>query len=781
MTTREPLDLRLAPAALAAWGVAAWGVGWSPGRAVLGAVALLACGAACLWVPSRAGEAAVPQGRRRLALAAVLVVAGAALAVAGLRAGAVRSGPVPELAAEQAEVAVTGTVASDPLRRAGQFAPYVIVRLNVTSVSGRGSTTQVRSPLLVIADLSWMSTRLGEQISAFGRLSPARSPDLAAVLIARGDATPRGRPGLVYRAVSRVRAGLADAASPLPPSEASLVPALVDGDDAAMPEQTVADFKTTGLTHLLAVSGSNLTLVLGFVMFVARWCGVRARGLALVGVVAVVFFVLLARPEPSVLRAAAMGLVALAGLSSGGRRRGMRALCVSVVVLVLLDPWLGRSVGFLLSTLATAGILLLAGSWRDAMAAWMPRPLAEALAVPLSAQLVCTPAIAAVSGQVSLVAVVSNLLVAPAVGPTTVAGLVAGLVAMVSSRLGHLVGIVAGLPAWWIVTVAQRCARLSGASVGWPASPASLVVLAAVCLGAVLLMATLLRHRYACLATAVLMVTLVIHPIGRFGWPPDGWLMVACDVGQGDGLVLNAGHGVAVVVDTGPDPALMDRCLDQLHVSTVALVVLTHFHADHIDGLAGVLGGRSVAEIEVSPYDEPTDGAATVRALAARAGIPVTVAVAGERRTIGQLSWRVLGPLRFGLSTGGDASARDGGSGPNNASIMMLLDAAGFRFLLSGDAEPEEQDDILRSGEDLGVDVLKVAHHGSANQDPAYVAKTRAAIAIISVGINNDYGHPAQQTLALLAQLGQRVFRTDLDGDIAVSGQAGRLVVTTTK
>jgi competence protein ComEC len=778
--TREPLDLRLAPAALAAWGMAAWGVGWSPVRVVLAAAALLLGGVICLGLEHGARRAGTTRGPR-LVTAAVLVVAGSALAAAGLRAGAIHSGPVPALAAEQAEVEVTATVASDPVRREGHFAPYVIVRLDATSVTGRGSTARLRSPLLVIADVSWMSVRLGEQVSCTGRLSPADSPDVAAVLLGDPDPDRQREAGWVLRGISRVRAGLTDAASPLPPAEASLVPALVDGDDSAMPAQVVADFKTTGLTHLLAVSGSNLTLVLGFVMFVARWCGVRARGLMVVGVAAVVFFVLLARPEPSVLRAAAMGLVALAGLSSGGRRKGMRALCVAVIVLVLLDPWLARSVGFLLSTLATAGILLLAGRWRDALAHWMPVPLAEALAVPMSAQLVCTPAIAAISGQVSLVAVLANMLAAPAVGPATVAGLIAGLVAMPSRAVGHLAGHIAGVPAWWIVVVAQRCARLSGASIGWPVGPVSLIALCAICVGSIALLTRVLRHRYACLATALMMLVLVVHPIGRLGWPPHGWLMVACDVGQGDGLVLNAGEGVAVVVDTGPDPTLMDRCLDRLHVSTVALVVLTHFHADHVDGLAGVLDGRAVSEIEVSPDADPPDRAATVRTLAAQAGVPVTVAVAGERRTIGQLSWQVLGPLRFGAATGGDASARDEGSGPNNASIVMLLDADGYRFLLSGDAEPEEQSDILRSGADLGVDVLKVAHHGSANQNPLYIAHTGAAVAVISVGADNDYGHPAPQALALLARLGATVYRTDLDGDVAVVGRGGQLSVMTAK
>ncbi|MGI8888432.1 MAG: ComEC/Rec2 family competence protein, partial [Nocardioidaceae bacterium] len=526
------------------------------------------------------------------------------------------------------------------------------------------------------------------------------------------------------------------------------------------------------MTHLLAVSGSNLTLVLGFVTFLARWGGMRASGLALVGVVAVIFFVLLARPEPRVLRAAAMGLVALAGLSAGGRRRGTRALCVAVAVLVLLDPWLARSVGFVLSTLATTGILFLAPWWRDQMAKWMPVPLAEAIAVPLAAQLACTPVVAAISGQVSLVAVVANLVAAPAVGPTTVVGLVAGLVAVVSSTLGHLLGELAGLPAWWIITVADRFASMAGASFNWPATSVGVALLTVLCAAIVVALPGLLRSRGLSLALTLVTALLLFRPGGRIGWPPEDWLMVVCDVGQGDGLVLNAGPGSAVVVDTGPDPDLMDRCLDELGIDKIPLVVLTHFHADHVDGLPGVLEGRQVAEIEASPLADPIEQAAEVRQRAQAAGIPLVIAVPGERRTVGKLQWEVLGPWRTSVPAGN-------GSGANNASVVMRLEVAGYVLLLSGDAEPEEETDILRAGPDLAADIFKVAHHGSANQDPDFLSAVQAGIAVISVGADNDYGHPSAETVNALERAGATIYRTDLDGDLALVDEDGDLTVVT--
>lgn len=768
----ERLDLRLLPASAAAWGAAAVGLGWRPGLAIATAVVLWAAGAAL------AGRHLASIGRCRFSIAIAIVIAGGALAAAGLRAAAVQAGPLAGLAAESAAVHVSGRVTSDPVRKEGSFAPYVLVSLTADVVTARGTATAVRSPVLVIGQISWLDVAYGQRVDAFGHLEKPDGPDLAAVLIAAGSPRITAPPGWLTRQIAHVRAGLTEAASPLPPSERALLPALVDGDDSLMPAETTADFTTTGLTHLLAVSGSNLTLVLGFVLFAARWLRVKGYALGIVGAVAVLLFVLLARPEPSVLRAAAMGLVALAGLSSGSRARGIRVLCVAVIVLVLADPWLARSIGFVLSTLATLGILLLASRWRDLLSRWLPRPLAEAVAVPLAAQIVCTPVIATLSGQVSMIAVLANIAVAPAIGPATVASLLAGLVALVSDGLGHLAGRVAGLPLWWIVWVATHGARVSGASVPWGADAVSVGALALLCLAVVALTPVVLPRPLPCLLVAGALILALLHPPGRLGWPPGGWVMVMCDVGQGDGLVLNAGQGIAVVVDTGPDPKLMDACLDRLDVDEVALVVLTHFHADHVNGLPAVLAGRPVNEIETSPYAAPIDRSRAVTEWAAAAGVPVTVAAVGERRRVGQLRWQVIGPPP--LTTAG-AGSGDEGSGPNNASIIMLVRVNGVRILLTGDAEPEEEDAILATGIDLHVDVLKEAHHGSSAQDPRFLAATGAAVSLISVGAHNTYGHPAPQTLAWLEELGMRAYRTDQSGDIALVVRESELRVVTVR
>ncbi len=663
-------------------------------------------------------------------------------------------------------------VTSDPMLRetpGSRKPPYVVLRGRVEQVTGRGHTTRVRTPVLIVGSKVWADVRFGARLEAKGRLKSSEpGSDVAAVLSTRSPPREVARPAWWLRAADHVRAGLRRSVRGQPEAVRGLVPALVMGDDAGLPAELDEDFKVTGLTHLAAVSGTNLTLLLAFVVPLARIVGVRARGLILVGLVMIVVFVVLARPQPSVLRAAAMGVVALVAMTSGGRRRGVRSLSAAVLVLLLLDVSLARSAGFALSVLATAGIVILAPGWRETLARRMPGWLADAVACPLAAQLTCTPVVAWLSGQVSLVAVAANLLAGPAVGPATVLGFVAAGIALLSDTLAGVVGWFAAWPARWIVAVAEHGAGLPGAVVGWPATALGIAALTALCVGLVLGMNRLLARPVAGLLVVVLSVVVIVRPIGRFGWPPSDWLLVACDVGQGDGLAIRVGPGSAVVVDTGPDPGPMDRCLRELGITTIPVIVITHFHADHAGGLAGALHGRSVGEIEVTAYPSPPAEQRRVLALAAERRVPVRTVSYGERRMVGPVSWTVFWPARVPALPGPGPSADSEGSPENNSSIAMLVVSSGVRILMTGDLEPESQRAVLAAGSDIRADVLKVPHHGSANQDETFLRSTGARLAVVSAGIDNDYGHPAPKTLDLLRHLGMTVARTDTGGSIAV-------------
>lgn len=750
-----PRDLRLPVLALAAWagGLIAPAVPAHPAL-LLGLLVVLAC-----------ASAAAPVRVRPTVVAAVCVLA-AVCSVAAFRAWQAQHNPVAALAARQAQVHVVGTVSSDARTVVGAHATHQLVRLDVSWVSGRGAAYALHAPVTLLGDDGWAHVPLGTSVRVAGRLVPSAGgsgSDGSGLLLARTEPEPVRGPGFWWRASGAVRASVRASVEGRGAEERAVLPALVDGDVSVVPDALADDFRATGLTHLMAVSGTNLTLLVGFLLVVARWCGVRGRWLYAVAACGIAGFVLLARTEPSVLRAAVMGAIGLLAMSHDGRHRALRGLGGAVVVLLLIDPALARSMGFALSSAATAGILLLAPAWRDALGRWLPRWLAEAIAVPSAAQLACTPLIAAISGQVSLVAVAANLLAEPVVGPATVLGLLGGVTGLVWAPLGRLVALPAAWCVGWIVTVAHRCAAVPTAGIGWGAGPVSLVALTVLTAAIALYAPRVLRHRIAGAACCLAMVLVMLVRLPTPGWPPTGWVMAMCDVGQGDGLALEVAPGAALVVDTGPDPELMDGCLDTLHVRDIPLLVLTHFHADHVDGIAGATGGRHVGAIWTTRLQDPPAGVAAVSAAAAEAGVVPTPAPYGATVTLGDVTLQVLWPLSGSPTTGpGD------GSTANAASVVFLARAHGLSLLLTGDVEPDGQRAIAEALPGLQVDVLKVPHHGSRYQDEDWLLSLHPKVALTSVGADNDYGHPAASTLDPLSQEGVQVYRTDRDGALAL-------------
>lgn len=786
-----PADLRLLPPALAAWAAAALAIG-APGRWTGAGVAVCLLAAAALLLV---------RGRRpgRVAVATALLCAAAGAACAGLHGADLRRGPVPGLAGRYARVTVELTVTSDPrLTRPkvrGDQLPDAGVMLDADAVlvtGPDGRATAGRTPLQVFATpgghlASWQALLPSTRLRVTGRLEPPTDGDVryAAVLRAEGAGPPAvgGPPTGLQRRAGELRAGLREATDGLPSDARALLPGLVVGDTSRISPELDEAFKATDLAHLTAVSGANLAIVLALLIGppglalraerrgLAARLGIPLRATALLGGVLTLAFVVVCRPEPSVLRAAACGAITLLAIGTGRRRSLLPALAAAVLLLVLHDPWLARGYGFLLSVLATGSLLTIAPRWSAALRRrGVPGRLAEVLAAAGAAQAVCAPVVVVFAARVSLVAVPCNLFAELAVAPATVLGFAALGLAPVAMPAAELLARCAGWPAGWIAAVARAGAGLPGARVDWPDGWPGGALLAVLTALAVYGARYVPRHPWATAGCAVLLLLAVVRPppLTRIvtGWPPPGWTFAMCDVGQGDATVLAAGDGTAVVVDAGPEPALVDSCLRDLGVTRVPLLLLTHFHADHVTGLPGVLRGRAVGAVETTTFPEPREQSDFVRRTAAAARVPVVPVAPGERRRVGPLSWRVLWPRAGPGPVTGE---------PNDSSVALLVRIAGGpTLLLPGDLEPAAQQSLLRDNPALPpVDVLKVAHHGSAHQDPGLLRHIRPRLALISSGRHNMYGHPAPSTLAALGAGGAAVLRTDTNGAIAVTG-AGR-------
>ncbi|WP_328814120.1 ComEC/Rec2 family competence protein [Nonomuraea cypriaca] len=726
---------------------------------------------------------------------ATLISATAASASVAFRVQALTTGPVSELAAKGASITAEIALTDDPRRRpngGGYFnQESYVIPATLTIIQTRTGRQAVNVPITVFSNGRVWGTLLPSQhLQVTGRLAqPTPGELVAAILLVRGPPRVLTPPSQLQTAAGALRSGLRTAADILPADQRGLLPGLVVGDVSRMDPQVASDLREAGLNHLTAVSGANLAIVAGAALAISRVVGLPLPARAIFAAIAMLAFAVVARPSPSVLRALLMGLVAAVALGTGRARDGMAALSATVLLLVLFAPELARSYGFALSVAATAGILTLAPRWRDRLSTHkatdpsttsgreqsggmrgyrMPRWLAEAVAVPAAAQVAVTPVLVLMSAQLTPVAVLANLLVAPAVAPATLLGFTAALIAPLWLDGAKLLLIPAGYAVGWIITVARWAANLPFATLPWPSGLLGLGLLAVtVAIAVLILRRRAWRAITLTVAGAALVAVLVVRPIAA-PWPPEGWLMVMCDVGQGDGLIIAAGPGRGVVVDTGPDPVAMDRCLRRVGVDDVPLLVLTHPHADHVDGLPGVLRDRRVGAAVVSRQQA---GVRTSASLAQRR-IPEWTVAPGTRWRFGPSEVTVLAPD----PTLGERHGQGEGSAINNSSVVLHVRWRPGSALLGGDLETEAQDDLLRRMA-VRADVLKTPHHGSNRQSPAFLGSLGARAALISVGADNDYGHPAPSTLALLRRLGATTYRTDQSGDLAVVEKDGGLAV----
>ncbi|MFG1702402.1 ComEC/Rec2 family competence protein [Nonomuraea sp. M3C6] len=804
--------------AIAAWASALTLLSCSASTGMIVAIITTLGASAVAW---RTRSLARPSAWRNVALA-TLVCAAASSASVAFRIQALTTGPTPELAAHNTTITAQIALTDDPERRpskGGHFTQdsYVTPAI-LKTIQTSGTRQAVNVPITVFATgNAWQDFLPSQHLEVTGRLAERTPGDLVAgILLVRGPPRVLTPPSGLQTVAGTLRSGLRSAADTLPPDQRGLLPGLVVGDVSRMDPQVASDLREAGLSHLNAVSGANLAIVAGAALALSRLIGLSLSVRAIFAAVAMLAFTVVARPSPSVLRALLMGLVAAVALGTGRARDGLAALSATVLLLVLFAPELARSYGFALSVTATAGILILAPRWRDRLSAQndqndpghegdqprrkdrgqrsapaaggqskdrsgagaartpyrLPRWMAEAVAVPAAAQVAVTPVLVLMSGQLTPVAVVANLLVAPAVAPATLLGFGAALVAPIWPGGARLLVVPAGFAVGWIIMVARWAVNLPFATLPWPAGLPGLGLLAiTVAVAIPILRRRAWRAMALTMAGAALVAVLVVRPIAG-PWPPRGWLMVMCDVGQGDGLIIASGPGRGVVVDTGPDPVAMDRCLRRVGVEDVPLLVLTHPHADHVDGLPGVLRNRRVGAVVVSPQRTGARASAHISTTLAHRRIPEWTASPGTRWRFGPSELTVLAPD----PTLGETNGQGEGSAINNSSVVLHVRWRPGSALLGGDLETEAQEQLLHR---LAVraDILKTPHHGSNRQSPAFLSSLGVRAALISVGADNDYGHPAPSTLALLRRLGATVYRTDQSGDVAVVERDGEIAV----
>jgi len=505
----------------------------------------------------------------------------------------------------------------------------------------------------------------------------------------------------------------------------ALISGFLIGDTTGLGVGDLDALRRSGLTHFIAVSGSNVALFLAGWWALTAVFGVGPKRRFVFGVVGLGIFVIATRWEASVLRAAFMASVVLGAAAAGINVDAWVAVGVAVGVLLLSAGQLALDVGFQLSVAATIGIMVGAGVFADRR----PRILWATLGAATAAQVAVVPVLLWHFGTVPLMSPIANVLSAPFVTAATVSGAFA-----VVTGWGPAVAV-ASVPAQAVLSIAGLAAR-------WP----QLGPIGVGAAGSVMVLIRVPRSRpfaVAGVAAALALATLV--PLGG----PSVATVTFLDIGQGDSVLLQDPGGMVVLVDGGRDPIVLSDALRRHHIGRVDLLVATHGDIDHVGGFDGIVDRHPVGRIWVP--DQPDLGVELAGLLddAEARGIPVDHVMVGISYRAGRIGLEALGPRRRYLTR-------------NDGSIVLWVHAD-TTLLLPGDIEAIAQRDLPP----LHPDILLVPHHGSGSTDPEWLAATVGDLAVISVG-PNTYGHPAPETLSVLAAVGTKVRMTMEEGDITI-------------
>lgn len=653
----------------------------------------------------------------------------------------------------------------------------------------------------------------GDVVRVTGRIEPAPTDSDFGAFLARSGISytlrsrtleldgSDGSPLAALEDFRRAVAGLI--ATALPEPQAGLATAMAIGLRDLVPREVAADFRAAGLSHVVAISGWHITLIGGIVSGLLG--GLTRRRRSAVVLVVIAAYAILAGASPGILRAAVMASVVLLARESGRRGGAQAALSLTVLVLLLIEPATIGDAGFQLSAAATAGLLAWASRLRDWLAAHLPAVtpawLLEALGVSLAAQAATLPLVLLDFERVSLVAPLANLLIAPLVAPsmllTVIALVVGALIGLgVPALLFAPLILVCALGMGAMVTIARICAALPFATLDVPA-PFNLIGAALASIGVLAIArrgagkdepevdrpqhpeSTGPDRRLATVAGLLLLCLLLVVINGS---RPDGRLHVTVlDVGQGDAILVQGPAGGRMLIDAGPDPDRLLMLLDQRIPAwdrRLDVVLLTHPHEDHVAGLALLLTRYRIGQIVETGLAGPGPSDAAYRAQLATQGVTTRTVAAGDRLWVDGARLDIVWPPPGSLPR----QPPDSGKEINNTSVVIGLHFGARDMLLPGDAEEEIDLRLLATGlaDRFGaqVDVLKVAHHGSRTATTgALVEALHPRVAVISVGADNDYGHPTPDTVARLEQAGAQVFRTDLDGSVEITTNGSDLMV----
>lgn len=698
------------------------------------------------------------------------------------------------------QVALEGVVVAEP--EMGDS--HVDLTVEVEAIEPEGQERRAVSGRLRVRSARFAAADYGDRVLARGELeSPSDSDGQRAWLARQGIHSIMEWPGIVrvaqgegngfYRVLFAAKARAQAVIERLVSGqEGALLAGILLGNDSGLSSEMEQDFQTTGMTHVIAISGFNVAVLVGVLLMATRpFLGPARAAWAAMGGVAL--YTLLVGADASVVRAAIMAGVYLTSTRLLGRPTFPYAsLCFAGMAMTLVAPAIMWSVGFQLSFAATLGLML----YTDRFAAWTQRQLegilekkvarravraiTDTALATLAAQIATLPLILYHFETLSLASLPANLLILPAQPGVMTWGGLATLTGMLSPVAGEPFAWVAWLFLKYTTEMVQLLAEIPAATVSLRIGLAGLVALYAL-IGGVTWMVTQSRERRHRVVASIVKsapqgTVVALAAVGAtLAWQwsvtqPDGLLHVAfLDVGQGDAIYIQTPSGRQVLVDGGKRATVLNDRLGEwipFWDRHLDVVVATHPDDDHTAGLVDVFGRYRVDLLLTNGTEEGASATySAVLEAAEREGVEVRGAVAGE-------ALAVADGVRLEIVHPGEVlEGHD-----NDNSVSMRLVYGDFTLLLTGDAEEPAEREMATSGRPLQALVFKAGHHGSrTSSNRFFLAAVRPQILVVSTGEGNGAGHPHPEVLQRAAEVGAAVLRTDELGTIEVITDGERM------
>jgi len=559
--------------------------------------------------------------------------------------------------------------------------------------------------------------------------------------------------------------------------EAALLLGILLGEQKSIPSLIQTDFSRAGVSHILAVSGEHVAMLALICVWVAKLLKLKTRNRYLLTTGCVVFFVLITGSKPSALRASLAIGIGIIGWLIGKEKHLVASLSAAALILLIYNAFFLFDIAFQLSFGASLAIAVLAPILELQFSHFPVSSFYsfKLLLVTAAVQIGLAPIVMYHFGELSVISVIANVFIVPLVMPILSLGLAANILGSISYLLGYPLFAIVSLLLSSEIKLAAFFANSSFSSLPVNLSLGALLIYYFV----LFVLIVFMRKREAVLKTSTLLFASLVIPVGLLWWqvlvcaPPRQFTCTFLDVGQGDSAVIRTPSGACVLIDGGQDPMIAKNLLSSEGVSKIDLLILSHPHADHLNGLVEVVERYRIGLVLDGGLKTDSLQYREFRAAISERQIPHLVAKEKMRLKVGS---------DLELIVFSDKAAGSVESDLNNESLAAKVKYRDLSLLFPGDSESEEEQELCDWRGELGSSILKVPHHGSSNAaDPRFLKYVRPQVAVISVGKDNKFGHPSPATAKMLESLGTKIYRTDKDGSVTITSDGRGFAVSTSR